>query len=86
MIEFGGVTRTLTQWAEKIGVSADTLWKRLYSSKMPLTKALSSENYRTTGWVHGSLSGYSDGCRCTACSQARTDYNVKYWRRRHAKA
>lgn len=39
-ITHGGVTDTLTGWAERVGVRVDTLWRRLNVWHMPLTKAL----------------------------------------------
>lgn len=38
-ITYNGETRSVADWAAHIGIAYKTLWKRLYTDKMPLDKA-----------------------------------------------
>lgn len=40
VISFNGETRTMTQWARKIGIMPDTLERRINKLRMPIEKAL----------------------------------------------
>jgi len=62
-----GMTLTVSQWAKKLTLRTDTLFKRL--QRMPIEKALVSGKLRT--WVHGTRAGYeSHKCRCTLCTES----------------
>lgn len=41
-IEFNGETKTLSEWAEIIGVDRVCLWKRIYLRNWPIAKALTT--------------------------------------------
>ena len=66
IIEFDGVAQPLSLWAEKLGVSPDTLSKRL--SRMQVDAALKPGKLRE--WKHGTRHGYETGCRCDFCKSA----------------
>lgn len=40
LIKFRGSSKTIKEWAGKLGISYGVLWNRLYDQKMPLEKAL----------------------------------------------
>lgn len=63
VIEFKGEKRTLSQWAEIMGLETGTLHRRLL--RMPLERALVSGLLRA--WSHGTRHGYERGCRCAQC-------------------
>jgi hypothetical protein len=42
-LEFHGETKTLSQWAEEIGITAQGLWRRIFVSKWDIERALSTE-------------------------------------------
>lgn len=68
-IEFDGETKTktITQWAEYLGVRPDTLARRIDIHGMPISKALSSESYKRV-WRHGTRAGYDlHKCKCQEC-------------------
>ena len=77
MLEFKGVTRTLSQWAETFGMEPDTLWRRL--ERMPIERAFQSG--RLNAWRHGTRQGYeSHKCKCSMCREA----NARRHRERRA--
>lgn len=41
-IEFNGQTKTLSDWAQSIGVRRECLWKRIYLRHWPIEKALTT--------------------------------------------
>jgi len=67
--EAHGLRMTAAQWAEKLGIGTDTLWRRLNVYKMPLEKALSPGSLVPT-WRHGTRVGYDKGCKCAECKAA----------------
>lgn len=66
IIEFDGVVLPLSLWAEKLGLSLDTLSKRL--ARMPADRALKPGKLKE--WKHGTRHGYETGCRCDLCKAA----------------
>ena len=64
-----GKTKTITEWAEWVGVSVDTMWKRLYVHKIPPRKALSATNLATKPIICGTRRAYEKGCRCEKCRE-----------------
>ena len=81
IIEFGGVALALSQWAEKLGITLDTLSKRLV--RMPVEKAL--QPGRLTEWKHGTRHGYQKGCRCDLCRAANAEHQRDLRSKRKAK-
>lgn len=67
-----GLTLTIAQWASKLGVEYDTLWRRFRRSNMEPAKALTTSNLSATGWSHGTRTGYEYGCRCPECTAFNT--------------
>lgn len=43
LLEYNGLTMTLTQWAEYLGIKKKTLWQRLNTYKWPLDRCLSEK-------------------------------------------
>lgn len=41
VLNYNGITKSLPEWADEMGVSAKVLWDRLYRFKMPIALALS---------------------------------------------
>lgn len=41
-IEFNGETKTLSEWADSIGINRECLWKRIYLRNWPIGKALTT--------------------------------------------
>ena len=68
-ISLGSEIRTITQWAEKLGVKKDTLWKRL--KRMSPREALVVSRKKI--WSHGTRHGYEKGCRCDLCKAAHAE-------------
>lgn len=80
MVTHREVTMTLSQWAEHLGVPYYTLWNRLRAHAMSPEKALTANSLDPVQ-SHGN-SGYSRGCRCDLCRQARREYHVDYKNRK----
>lgn len=71
-LSIGGETLTITEWAEKIGIRADTLFGRINRGKASLTDAMSPKSLRD-GWEHGTRQGYEGHkCRCDQCTASNT--------------
>lgn len=61
-----GVTLTRSEWAERLGVGQDTLYRRIEVYGMPLGKAMTEGSLRF--WSHGTRQGYeAHKCRCDEC-------------------
>jgi hypothetical protein len=72
-----GQTRILVEWADLLGISSDTLCKRL--ARMSSSKALAQAGVFTGKTVHGTRTAYSTrGCRCDICRKANTERARKY--------
>jgi hypothetical protein len=71
-ITYRGQTKLLVEWAELLGVSSDTLHKRL--SRMSPSKALAQDGVFTGKTIHGTRTAYSArGCRCDICRKGNTE-------------
>jgi len=81
LITHNGETLPLCDWAEKLGIRADTLWKRLI--RMPPEEALVSGDLRDyIKWEHGTRAGYErHKCKCTICKNFNTERAREYRRR-----
>ena len=67
-ITHNGETKTVSQWADHLGIGNDTLWRRLNVYKMDAEKALTSKSLvPAASRACGTRSGYDGGCKCTAC-------------------
>jgi len=73
LITHNGETLPLCDWAEKLGITKETLWKRLI--RMSPEEALVSGDLKDyKKWKHGTRIGYErKKCRCIACRE----YNAK---------
>jgi hypothetical protein len=68
-VVFMGQETTIGDLVDKVGVSYDTMWKRIYKYKLPPEKWLVKDN--KAGWKHGTRAGYEGhGCRCEKCKQS----------------
>lgn len=76
-----GLTLTIGQWATKLEIGYDTLWRRFRRSQMDPAEALTSASLSATGWSHGTRTGYEYGCRCEECRA----FNTARARERRAK-
>jgi hypothetical protein len=73
VIEYLGQAKTLTQWAEQIGIKWDVLWRRLNVYKMPLDRAMQRESLRKK-LRHGTRAMYENHkCKCDQCRAANTE-------------
>jgi hypothetical protein len=43
-LEYKGERKTVSQWAEKMGISFSMLWQRIHKNKWPLEKCLYTKN------------------------------------------
>ena len=79
-ITHNGQTLPLCDWAEKLGIRADTLSKRL--NRMSPEKALVSGKLRDhLTWDHGTRAGYErNKCRCNICKAYNTERARNYRR------
>ena len=68
-IEHDGQTLTISQWAQKLGLPTDTLWRRLNHYQMPVDKALTRGSLVPETRC-GTRHGYEKGCRCQECRAA----------------
>lgn len=76
-ITYDGETLTQSEWAERLGISVDALYRRLEIYKMDLEKALTPRSLKT-GWSHGTRTGYENHkCRCAECTKANTERHRK---------
>lgn len=83
-ITFNGETMNAAQWAEKLGIGKDTLYRRLNVYKLPLEIALQSG--RLHEWKHGTRHGYEQGCRCVKCKAAHAErHRLRRAKRREKK-
>lgn len=71
LITHDGKTMTVCQWADHLGISRDTLCRRLAVYKMPVAKALTPESL-VPATQCGTRHGYEKGCRCEFCRAANT--------------
>lgn len=83
-ITHNGETMCLSQWASKLGLPVDTLWRRLNIYKMPVGKALTSESL-VPKWRHGTRQGYNRGCKCVDCKAAHAAHHREQRAKRKAK-
>ena len=79
-ITHNGQTLPLCDWAEKLGIRADTLSRRL--SRMSPERALVSGDLRDhLTWDHGTRAGYErNKCRCNICKAYNTERAKNYRR------
>ena len=79
-ITHNGQTLPLCDWAEKLGIRADTLSKRL--NRMSPEKALVSGKLRDhLTWDHGTRAGYErNKCRCNICKAYKSERAKNYRR------
>lgn len=82
LITFNGKTQTLSYWADDLGVSLDTLSKRL--SRLSLSDAMKAGSIRPE-WKHGTRHGYESGCRCDDCKSAHAARHREMRKRRRQK-
>ena len=67
-IEFKGETKTLSQWAEHLGLRMDTLSQRL--RRMSVEEAMRPGKLGAPKeYPHGHWRRYESGCRCPACCE-----------------
>lgn len=65
LIHHCGVTLNVVDWAKRLGISSDTLFKRL--ERMSVSRALSNGLFKDS-WQHGTRTSYErKGCRCAEC-------------------
>ena len=80
LISYNNETKTITEWAEILGIGQDTLHRRISVYKMPLEKAMTAG--RLVQWKHGTRQGYEKyKCKCDLCKES----NNKRHRDRRAK-
>lgn len=73
IIKFEGVSKTISEWAEDIGVNPDTLHRRISVYGHSIAKALTPGSLRD-GWSHGTRHGYEGhGCRCSKCKAVHAE-------------
>jgi hypothetical protein len=82
LISHNGLSMTVTQWADYLGLERSRLWRRINVYKMPIERALTSGSLRPT-MKHGTRGGYSHyGCRCDECRAFNTAEAAKYRKQR----
>lgn len=67
IISFGGITQSISAWAEQLNIGADTLHRRISVYNMPLERALTPGSLKDAQTIHGTRSAYERGCRCIEC-------------------
>lgn len=84
LITHNGMSMTITQWADHLGLERSVLWRRINVGKMPVSKALTPDSLRPK-MKHGTRSGYSYfGCRCDECRAFNTAEAAKYRKKKQA--
>lgn len=71
-VTHAGQNLTVTQWARKLGIRPDTLFRRL--ERMPAERALIPGSLYGKPPEHGTRAGYESGCRCEIC---RSTHNAR---------
>jgi hypothetical protein len=67
-----GETLTVTQWAERVGVRPDAMFRRIDHYGISPEIALVSPDLKS-GWRHGTRQGYEKHkCKCVECRAANT--------------
>lgn len=77
IVEYEGRSLTLGQWATELGLNYDTLWRR-YQRIKDVSRLLTPGSIKTSGWKHGTRTGYEYGCRCAECKAFNTARARKY--------
>lgn len=78
VITYQGVSKTMAEWAEDLGIHQDTLHKRLM--RMSVAKSLSDGLFHDR-WEHGTRRGYElKKCRCEKCRAYNAERHRKYVR------
>lgn len=85
VLSLNGVEMTQAEWARKLEINVDTLWRRINVYKMPLEKALVAGSL-VPEWNHGTKYGYSKGCKCDECKAAHAAHHREQRAKRKAKA
>lgn len=75
IIEYNGCRKTLTQWAEYLGIKTSTLHKRLNLYGKTKKEAFTRGTLRP--WRHGTRAGYENhNCRCDECRESNNRRHV----------
>ena len=91
LVSYQDETKTVAEWAKKLGIKTNTLWQRLFIQNVPVEHALVKDyKYfkdfpKPKTWKHGSLTGYGNGCRCVECKACNSAYNKQYNKARRNK-
>ena len=83
-ITHDGVTLTVAQWAARLGINTDTLWKRLFVHNIPISKAMTAKSLVPTTRC-GTRHAYEKGCRCDDCKSAHAARHREMRQRRKQK-
>lgn len=75
-ITLGNETKTVTEWAESLGMPAQRIWNRLGAGE-PVERVLAPQRLRPATLRHGTLNGYNyHKCRCAECRRANTQDKI----------
>lgn len=72
-IEIQGRIQTITQWANEVGLRADTAFRRIDKYGIPPERALTETTLRKP-WRHGTRQGYEKHkCKCADCRASNAE-------------
>lgn len=76
ILNIGGISKTIAEWADESPVSARLIWLRLKRGDLPDTLLQPAKSLQG----HGTRGCYRRGCRCDLCTQANRTYKSQQYK------